>query len=116
MNDGQVDGLNNSTYWRDRSEKESQEKRVESKKMMREILKWWAERDRWETFTKSYPNRFAHLLHKASILGKVVYIPETGLFCFQTDDGNVEFGVYITDMPDWPVKDAFENLEKIFVG
>jgi hypothetical protein len=116
MNDNEVDDLNSFSYWRDRNAKESREKRTESKAAMREINTWWQEKERWETFTKSYPNRFAHLLHKASILGKVVYTSETGLFCFQTDDGNVEFGVYITDMPDWPVKDTFENLEKIFVG
>jgi hypothetical protein len=113
MNDDQVEGLNKSTYWRDRNEKETQEKRIESRNRMREIMKWWAEKDLWAEFTKSYPQRFAITLHKASVMGKVEYLPDTNLFRFDVD-GGVEIGVEIPYLPDWPVKEAFEKVENLF--
>lgn len=111
MNDDQIDGLNSSTFWRDRNEKESKEKRQESKIMMREIMKWWSELDRWDTFTQSYPIRFAVLLHNASIMGKVTYNPESKLFNFGE---GLEFGVTVPKLPEWVIKAKLEQAESIF--
>jgi hypothetical protein len=116
MNDDQVDGLNSSTYWRDRNEKESQEKRTESRKMMREILKWWTEKDRWMDFAKSYPQRFALTLHLASLQGKVEYLADAKLYKFEVDGVKVELGVEISQLPDWPTKDTFEKVESAFTS
>jgi hypothetical protein len=113
MNDDQVDGLNSSTYWRDRNEQESREKRIEGKKMMRDLMAWWAEKDRWAEFVKSYPQRFAQTLHKASVIGKVEFLPDSNLYRFDVD-GGVEIGVEIPHLPDCPVKETFEKVESTF--
>lgn len=111
MNDDQIDGLNASTYWRDRNDQESKEKRQESKIAMREIMKWWDERDRWDQFVQSYPQRFAILLHNASNKGKVIYNPESNLFSFGE---GLEFGVTVPKLPEWTIKAKLEQAETIF--
>lgn len=111
MNDDQIDGLNASTYWRDRNEKESKEKRQESKIMMREIMKWWDEQDRWDQFVQTYPNRFSILLHNASAKGRVSYNAESNLFSFGE---GLEFGVVAPKLSEWGVKAKLEQAEALF--
>lgn len=111
MNDDQIDGLNSSTFWRDRNEKESKEKRQESKIAMRETMKWWDELDRWANFTRSYPTRFAILLHNASSKGKTTYNPESNLFSFGE---GLEFSVTVPKLPEWVIKAKLEQAESIF--
>lgn len=111
MNDDQFDSLNASTYWRDRNEKESKEKRQQSKVMIREIMKWWGERELWDQFAQSYPTRFAILLHNASAKGSVTYNPESNLFSFGE---GLEFGVQVPNLPEWVIKAKLEQAETIF--
>lgn len=112
MNEDQEDGLNSSSFWRDRNDKESKEKRIEAKKMMRELIEWWAEKDRWDQFVKSYPSRFTHLLYTAAIKGKVSVIQDSNDFCF-TDSSGVkhELGLVLPKLPEWSIKETFDKLE-----
>ena len=114
MNDDQAEGLGSTGYWRNRAEQESAEKKIEAKAHMKDIKKWWAEKDLWDQFYKSYPVRFSNLLFMATAASGVTRNDQGG-YVFQMPTGGVhEFGVYISDMPQWDLKSAFEECEKHF--
>jgi hypothetical protein len=114
MNDDQADGLNASGYWRDRAEKESREKRQEARVRLRELKEWWAQREKWEEFTKSYPNRFVDLIHKATLARATVQV-QSGVYTFDVDVGyKYDLSPQPPHLPNWEFKELFESLEKEF--
>jgi hypothetical protein len=114
MNDDQADGLNASGYWRDRAEKESREKRQEAKVRLRELKEWWAQREKWEEFTKSYPVRFVDLIYRATLARATVQV-SPGVYTFDVDVGyKYDLSTQPPDLPAWEFKELFESLEKEF--
>lgn len=112
MNDDQADGLNASGYWRDRAEKESREKRQEAKVRLRELKEWWAQREKWEEFTKSYPVRFVDLIHKATLARATVQV-SPGVYTFDVGY-KYDLSTQPPHLPAWEFKELFESLEKEF--
>jgi len=114
MNDDQADGLNASGYWRDRAEKESREKRQEARVRLRELKEWWAQREKWEEFTKSYPVRFVDLIYRATVVKSVNQV-EPGVYAFNTPTNRrLVFNLETPHLPAWEFKELFESLEKEF--
>jgi hypothetical protein len=114
MNDDQADGLNASGYWRDRAEKESREKRQEAKVRLRELKEWWAQREKWEEFTKSYPVRFVDLIYRATLAKATVQV-RPGVYTFVVDVGHkYDLSTQPPYLPTWEFKELFESLEKEF--
>lgn len=114
MNDDQADGLNASGYWRDRAEKESREKRQEAKVRLRELKEWWAQREKWEEFTKSYPVRFVDLMYRATLAKATVQV-SPGVYTFDVDVGyKYDLSPQPPHLPNWEFKELFESLEKEF--
>ena len=112
MNDDQADGLNASGYWRDRAEKESREKRQEAKVRLRELKEWWAQREKWEEFTKSYPVRFVDLIYRATLAKATVQV-RPGVYTFDVGY-KYDLSTQPPYLPTWEFKELFESLEKEF--
>jgi hypothetical protein len=116
MNDDQVDDLNASSFWRDRNEKESQEKKHNSKLQMRATLKWWAEVSKWEEFVNSYNARFVDLVFNATSMNSATRVAP-GKYSIHCDEhGAAEFQVSLPRLPEWDIKTSFDLYETHFLN